>query len=454
MAGSGHAEGTTKSAIATGAVTITDNTKQQSTTDKDAQQTIATLNRDTQHANGSIDNPFNQQKVQEQLEFIQLAGQLIIQPVAAQAAKWIGDTLDGTSKVAAHAVLGAAVTTLLGTGWQTGAAAGALGDLLPQALQKAFEKDASGRIKNEEAFKAANTIISAALTSATGGDIAQTINAGMVTQNAVANNWLKHQEKLDRSKYSADCKTGNQDACNNATKLELLDKLRNRDLLNACVNLSPEACAAQLNLDPAAKAYLVENFYTIGFGRVVAQFGENAQKAAPPQQLTDIAISLIPVVGDVTGFAQAESPFDYTLAIIGALGPAGDAAKTLVKEAKLLSETGDAAKAAEKLDEANKSINFMRANLQHSLDRGHGADFGVLGNTNNTTIKQFQDAVNQHLTSQNTKVVNGSYRGNPVTHFVDANTGLNVIKDANGNFLSGWKLSPAQLKNVLERGKL
>ena len=67
VADSGHAEGTTKSAIATGAVTITDNAKQQSTTGKDAQQTISTLNRDTQHANGSIDNPFNQQKVQEQL---------------------------------------------------------------------------------------------------------------------------------------------------------------------------------------------------------------------------------------------------------------------------------------------------------------------------------------------------------------------------------------------------
>jgi filamentous hemagglutinin len=212
VADSGHAEGTTKSAIATGTVTITDNAKQQSTTGKDAQQTIATLNRDTQHVNGSIDNPFNQQKVQEQLEFIQLAGQLIIQPVAAKAAKWIGDTLDGTSKVAAHAVLGAAVTTLLGTGWQTGAAAGALGDLLPQALEKAFEKDENGRIKNEEAFKAANTIISAALTSATGGDIANTINAGMVTQNAVENNYLKHQEilrlvDLQNKKLAGKCDT-------------------------------------------------------------------------------------------------------------------------------------------------------------------------------------------------------------------------------------------------------
>ena len=361
VATSGEAHGTTYSAIAPADITITDNAAQTARTGQDAAQTVAMLNRDTQHANGSISNPFNQQKVAEQLEFLQLANELIITPVAAQAAKWIGDAFPpdpqhperiDPAKLLAHAGLGAAMSQLLGTGWETGASAGALGDILPQVLAQAFEKDDKGQIKDPEAFKAANAIISAALASATGGDLAQTINSAMITQNAVGNNWLKHQEVIDLAKYKQGCAAGSQEACNNAIKLELLDKLRNRDLLNACVNLSAEACATQLNLDPAAKAYLVENFYTIGFGRVISQFGEHANQAAAPQQLTDIAISLIPVVGDVTGFVEAESPFDYTLAIIGALGPAGDAAKALVKEAKILSEAGDAVKAAEKWDAA------------------------------------------------------------------------------------------------------
>jgi filamentous hemagglutinin len=251
VADSGHAEGTTRSAIATGTVTITDNAGQQAKIGQTAQQTVVTLNRDTQHANGNIDNPFNQEKVQEQLEFLQLAGQLAIQPVAAQAAKWIGDTLDGSGKVAAHAALGAAITTLLGTGWQTGAAAGALGDLLPQALEKAFEKDASGNIKNEEAFKAANTLISAALTSATGADLANTINAGMATQNAVENNWLSHQRpaatqlsEAEQYEYAMKaCIAGNQSQCGKAHDLESTSKQRDLALNVACADGPSAGCS-------------------------------------------------------------------------------------------------------------------------------------------------------------------------------------------------------------------
>jgi hypothetical protein len=47
-----------------------------------------------------------------------------------------------------------------------------------------------------------------------------------------------------------------------------------------------------------------------------------------------------------------------------------------------------------------------------------------------------------------------SYPGQPVTHYVNPTTGLNVIKDAARNFLSGWKLNPAQLAHVLSNGKL
>ena len=117
VATSGEAHGTTRSAIATADITITDNTAQQALTGKDATQTVAMLNRDTQHANGSISNPFNQQKVAEQLEFLQVATEVIIAPVAAKAAKWIGDTFPpdpehperiDPAKVLAHAALGAA----------------------------------------------------------------------------------------------------------------------------------------------------------------------------------------------------------------------------------------------------------------------------------------------------------------------------------------------------------
>lgn len=203
VADSGEASGTTKSAIANGSITITDNTQQQALTGNSAAQTIAALDRDTTNANGSIQNPFNQEQVAEQLEFLQVLGEDVIKPIAASAAKWIGDqfpadpndpTKIDPAKLAAHAALGAAITTLLGAGWESGAAGGALGDVLPNILANAFEKDENGKIKNEQAFEAANAILAAMLVSGAGGNLAQIIDAGMVTKNAVENNYLTHQQ--------------------------------------------------------------------------------------------------------------------------------------------------------------------------------------------------------------------------------------------------------------------
>lgn len=241
VADSGEEHGTTKAAIANADITITDDTAQKELTGKDAVTTVATLDRDTQHANGSIENPFNLEKVQEQLEFLQVAGETIVVPAMAQAAKWIGDQFPpdpehpdriDPAKVLAHAVLGAAVSQLLGTGWQTGAAAGALGDVLPAVLAKAFEKDENGKIKDEAAFKAASAIISAMLASGSGADLAQTINAAMITQNAVENNWLKHQEIKIGKDALASCQT--LECKTNVTKaLQSLDAEREEQKVRA-----------------------------------------------------------------------------------------------------------------------------------------------------------------------------------------------------------------------------
>lgn len=252
MRDSDETSGTTKSAIANANITISDDSAQQTLTGQTAEQTIATLNRDTQHANGSIQNPFNLEKVQEQLEFLQVAGETILLPVAAQAAKWIGDQFPpdpahperiDPAKILAHAALGAAMSQLLGTGWETGAAAGAMGDILPNLLAKAFEKDENGKIKDEAAFKAASAILSAMLASGSGADLAQTINAGMVTQNAVENNYLKHQEilqlvDLQNKKLAGKCDTQCE---KDIATLIARDKKRDADLA-ACEGQSTTKC--------------------------------------------------------------------------------------------------------------------------------------------------------------------------------------------------------------------
>lgn len=84
----------------------------------------------------------------------------------------------------------------------------------------------------------------------------------------------------------------------------------------------------------------------------------------------------------------------------------------------------------------------------------HAGDFGVTGNYSKANAANFSAALNQHINSGSVTKIAGTYRGNPVMHYLDPSTGLNVIVDPSGAFVSGWKLNPAQLQNVLKHGGL
>jgi hypothetical protein len=84
----------------------------------------------------------------------------------------------------------------------------------------------------------------------------------------------------------------------------------------------------------------------------------------------------------------------------------------------------------------------------------HAADFGVTGNPNKANLAAFQDAIDAHIADPANRVIQGTYRGNPVTHIVNPSSGINVLVAPDSSFISGWKLNPAQLKNVLTRGSL
>lgn len=84
----------------------------------------------------------------------------------------------------------------------------------------------------------------------------------------------------------------------------------------------------------------------------------------------------------------------------------------------------------------------------------HAADFGVVGRYNQTRATQFEQALRSHVENPTTLVIQGTYRGEPVTHFVNPQMGLNVIRGADGAFMSAWRLTRYQLANVLSRGSL
>ena len=101
---------------------------------------------------------------------------------------------------------------------------------------------------------------------------------------------------------------------------------------------------------------------------------------------------------------------------------------------------------------AVEGLSFTRRQLQHAFK--HSNDFGVSGNVNNKTLSEFSSAIQSHVNAPGTQAIEGSYRGNPVTHHVNPETGVNVIQGPAGDFVSGWKLSPAQLGHVTTTGKL
>jgi filamentous hemagglutinin len=120
----GNAAGATRSAIAEGTVTITDAEGQKARTGKTAEETIASLNRDTENANESIGKIFDAEKIKEQQAYDQLKQQTL-QQAAPYLYDVVGDQLKGAPepvKVAVHGLIGGLVSKALGGGFGSGAA--------------------------------------------------------------------------------------------------------------------------------------------------------------------------------------------------------------------------------------------------------------------------------------------------------------------------------------------
>jgi len=84
----------------------------------------------------------------------------------------------------------------------------------------------------------------------------------------------------------------------------------------------------------------------------------------------------------------------------------------------------------------------------------HASDFGIDGNYNPENAGRFEKAITDLVTDPKTQHIYGSYRGEPTIINVNPDTGLAVLQRPSGEFLSGWKLTPEQLANVLQRGSL
>ena len=109
--------------------------------------------------------------------------------------------------------------------------------------------------------------------------------------------------------------------------------------------------------------------------------------------------------------------------------------------------------------QATESLEFLSQVLEQSPYSVISTDMnGMIKSWNKGAEKIFgysaSEALNKHINRSDIMIINGTYHKNPVTHYLDPNTGLNVMADPSGNFISGWKLGSEQLKNVLKHGGL
>ena len=99
-------------------------------------------------------------------------------------------------------------------------------------------------------------------------------------------------------------------------------------------------------------------------------------------------------------------------------------------------------------------MSFSENQLQKKFG-SHASDFGISRTWGKGAGEEFRQALSAHVADPGTRAIFGTYRGTQeVTHFFNPQTGLNVMRDADGAFLSGWKLSTDQAKNLLLHGNV
>jgi RHS repeat-associated protein len=97
-------------------------------------------------------------------------------------------------------------------------------------------------------------------------------------------------------------------------------------------------------------------------------------------------------------------------------------------------------------------VSFSPGQLQKKFK--HASDFDVQGNYNLANRQKFQDALESHIRDVETIELHGYYHNNPARFYYNLQTRNALIVDMDGNFVSGWKLSPGQSDNLLGRGRL
>ena len=105
--------------------------------------------------------------------------------------------------------------------------------------------------------------------------------------------------------------------------------------------------------------------------------------------------------------------------------------------------------AGDKIIRSMDDINYGQSSLDKAFSK-HSADFGAYSDGSNTSKGLFKSDINNLLKTGLQK--SGAYRATPGTHVFNPSTRQWAFYDANGNFVTAFKLGPDQFKYLIETG--
>ena len=299
-------------------------------------------------------------------------------------AKVTGDLDTFTHKVA-HAILGcAAGAAMEGGSCATGAVGGVVGELAAEF----YNPTGTGNKAQTEAFAKLMAGVAGAMVSGDGSDAGAVNVAAATGGNAAANNYLKHTQWAQLADKLQSCR--NEAECTQARK-EFADLSAKQDaeLRKACEDINSTACRSQLaevqagtlaqfklastlnanqeNVLPAqylggsdfnASANLLARKAVVSDIKAACAADPSctAKKEASLIKMANLALDFSPVIGDIKGFMEAETPFDYLVVALGVVPGAGDALAKALKEGKAAYNAGDVAAASAKMEEAKTIV--------------------------------------------------------------------------------------------------
>jgi 23S rRNA pseudoU1915 N3-methylase RlmH len=234
-------------------------------------------------------------------------------------------------------------------------------------------------------------------------------------------------------------------------------------------NQTPHPDATTNTLHPASKPAATNDrtakpIQTIGAG-------ESSQNESLLKKGLDFVIDATPFIGsgrDIYRGIKKGNWLDIGIGVVGLFLDLGGGSlikagakqvvkaveKAIVKRVeKIVAKKAESLAAAALITQGtnatSKIINTSFKQLEKKFK--HAIDFGITGNSNRANWIKFHSAINQHLNAAGTQIIHGAHRGSAAIFHYNPKTGLNVITDLNGKFVSGWKLTPGQANDIVTK---